>query len=177
MRKDLSLRMAVSCDLGQVRPMTSLMRNFLREQGVSEDETQVCELAMAEAANNAIKYVSAEGAQKDIQIEVLCGQDQLELRVNDHTNGFDWPEQVQLPEFENESGRGLFLISSLMDRVNYFRGRGQNCLVMKRKRTVNGEAQIAAVVADVAPHRVGLKSLRGGDGSVEARRGSEGGGA
>lgn len=145
MRKDLSLRLAVNCDLAQVRPMTSLMRTFLQEQGASEEELHACELAMAEATNNAIKYVSEEGAGKAICVEVLCGQDQLELRVNDHTRGFEWPETVELPNFEKESGRGLFLIQSLMDRVHYYRGRGQNCLVMKRVRSGHATHEMHAV--------------------------------
>jgi serine phosphatase RsbU (regulator of sigma subunit)/anti-sigma regulatory factor (Ser/Thr protein kinase) len=138
--------MGLSCDLIEVRPMTSLMGNFLREQGVAEDEIQVCELAMAEAANNAIKYASAEGSEKTIEVEVLCGTDVLELRVKDNTEGFEWPEKIALPNFERESGRGLFLIHSLMDKVHYFRGRGQNCLVMRRNRAAsNGTQERAAV--------------------------------
>jgi len=127
--------MVLACELVEVRPMTVMMRGFLQEQGVPEEEIQACELALAEAANNAIKYASAEAARKEIQVDVVCGLDQLELRVNDNTAGFEWPRQIELPVADQETGRGLFLIQSLMDRVNYLRGSGQNCLVMKRKRS------------------------------------------
>ena len=135
--------------------MTALMRNFLQEQGVAEDEIQACELAMAEAANNAIKYASRNGPAKDIQIEVLCAADQLELRVNDNTDGFEWPNQVELPETEKETGRGLFLINSLMDRVNYLRGQGQNCLVMRRRRSpLQGNGHVRRETLDEADRRL-----------------------
>ena len=134
--------MSLGCDLNEVRPMTAVIKTFLQEQAVAEDEIHACELALVEACNNAIKYVNGEGAGKEIQVDVACMEDQLELRVNDNTPGFEWPERVELPDLEKESGRGLFLINSLMDRVNYFRGRGQNCLVMRRQRngkTANGQ--------------------------------------
>ena len=120
--------------------MSTAIREFLRAHGASAEEIQAAELAIAEACNNAIKYVSGEGREKDIEVEVLCGTEQLELRVNDNTRGFEWPEAIDLPEFDQENGRGLYLIHSLMDRVQYYRGRGANCLVMRRKR--NGTARL-----------------------------------
>ena len=141
----VTLRLALQCDLAQVRPMSASIREFLREHGAANEEIQASELAIAEACNNAIKYVTGAGREKAIEVEVLCGPEQLELRVNDNTGGFEWPEELLLPELDQENGRGLYLIQSLMDRVQYFRGRGENCLVMRRKRTgaETGRAKIA----------------------------------
>jgi serine phosphatase RsbU (regulator of sigma subunit)/anti-sigma regulatory factor (Ser/Thr protein kinase) len=132
--RNVALKLALGCDLLEVRPAAGLMRSFLLEQGVSEQEIQACELALAEACNNAIKYVPSGKRSESIQVDVLCGSEQLELRVNDHTQGFEWPEKVDLPDFEKETGRGLYLIHSVMDHVKYLRGRGQNCLIMQRRR-------------------------------------------
>jgi len=132
--KNVSLRIRLGCDLSAVRPMTALIRAFLEEQHATPEEIQSAELAIVEAANNAIKYVSGESRDKEIDVEVLFGREQLELRIRDNTAGFEWPDQVQLPDGDAENGRGLFLIHSLMDRVNYYRGRGQNFLVMAKRR-------------------------------------------
>jgi anti-sigma regulatory factor (Ser/Thr protein kinase) len=132
--KNVSLRIRLGCDLSAVRPMTALIRAFLEEQHATQEEIQSAELVIVEAANNAIKYVSGESRDKEIDVEVLFGREQLELRIRDNTAGFEWPEQVQLPDGDAENGRGLFLIHSLMDRVNYYRGRGQNFLVMAKRR-------------------------------------------
>ncbi len=132
--RTVTLRVALDCDFQAVRPMTLVVGDFLREQGATTDEVQAAELSLAEACNNAIKYVSSQGRGEKIPVEVACGPEEIELHVNDNTNGFDWPERVNLPEVCEERGRGLFLIHSLMDRVNYYRGRGQNWLVMLRKR-------------------------------------------
>jgi serine phosphatase RsbU (regulator of sigma subunit)/anti-sigma regulatory factor (Ser/Thr protein kinase) len=141
--KNVSLRIRLGCDLSAVRPMTSVIRAFLQEQHATPDEIQSAELAVVEAANNAIKYVSGDSRGKEIDVEVLFGSEQLELRIRDNTAGFEWPENIQLPEGDAENGRGLFLIHSLMDRVNYYRGRGQNFLVMAKRR--NGAAKAASI--------------------------------
>lgn len=141
----VSLRLALRCELAQVRPMSAAVREFLRENGASADELQAAELAIAEACNNAIKYAAGPARDKAIEVEVACDPQRLELRVCDNTQGFDWPEELRLPEPGEENGRGLFLIHSLMDRVQYFRGRGANCLVMRRLR--HGAAPDSAVKA------------------------------
>jgi serine phosphatase RsbU (regulator of sigma subunit)/anti-sigma regulatory factor (Ser/Thr protein kinase) len=132
--RNVSLRVRLGCDLEMVRPMTAMVRAFLQEQHATREEIQAAELAVVEASNNAIKYVTGEGKTEEIDVEVVLGAEQLEVKIRDNTAGFDWPENVDLPEGDAESGRGLFLIHSLMDRVNYFRGRGQNFLVMSKRR-------------------------------------------
>ena len=72
-------------------------------------------------------------------VEVTCGPKLFEVRVTDHTPGFEWPETIDLPPPESESGRGLFLIHSLMDSAQYLRGRGENILVMRKSRPDAGQ--------------------------------------
>jgi anti-sigma regulatory factor (Ser/Thr protein kinase) len=67
-------------------------------------------------------------------MEVLCDRNEVELRITDHTPGFDWPDRSTLPDPETESGRGLYLIRALMDYANYLRSPGENVLVLKKTR-------------------------------------------
>jgi serine phosphatase RsbU (regulator of sigma subunit)/anti-sigma regulatory factor (Ser/Thr protein kinase) len=140
--RTVALRLALDCDLTAVRPMTMLVGDFLREQGATEEDAQAAELAIAEACNNAIRYVSDRGRELRIPVQVLCDSEQLELQVHDHTEGFEWPEKVELPDVRAERGRGLYLISTLMDEVKYFRGDGQNVLVMQRRRHNPAEGSV-----------------------------------
>src|ERR1700749_3880676 len=104
------------------------------EQGCGEEILTACDLALVEACNNAIKYAPETARAKPVGVEVACSADQLELRVTDHTPGFEWPEKIELPPPESESGRGLFLIHSLMDSAHYLRGRKENILSMRKSR-------------------------------------------
>src|SRR5512147_1691417 len=109
------LRVRLACDLGQVREAASSVRQFLIGQGCAEADVLDCELALVEACNNAIKYAPAEARTLPVAVEVSCSAAEIELRVSDHTAGFDWPEQVTLPDPDSESGRGLYLIHSVVD--------------------------------------------------------------
>jgi serine phosphatase RsbU (regulator of sigma subunit)/anti-sigma regulatory factor (Ser/Thr protein kinase) len=130
-----ALRIAMPWGLAEVRPAVLAVRAFLAEHGLHEEELGACELALAEACNNAVQHTPADRRNRPIQLEAILAPLQVELRVTDHGPGFDWPAAVELPEPEMEGGRGLFLIESLMGDATYLRGPGCNCLVMRRART------------------------------------------
>ena len=129
-----TLRLSLACRLQEVRAATLRVGAFLREQGVGFEEIRACELALVEACNNAVQYASEAGRQEKIALDVLCDPANIELRVRDYTAGFDWPAEIDLPDPEQERGRGLFLIRSTMDGARYFRGGETNCLVLEKKR-------------------------------------------
>src|SRR5579862_4019056 len=124
------LRLVLPCDLKQVRDAVQSVHQFLEEQGCDEQVLTACDLALVEACNNAIKYAPA--ADVPVLVEGICGEDLIELRITDHTPGFEWPKHIELPDPESESGRGLYLIQTLMDNANYFRSRGENVLVLRK---------------------------------------------
>src|SRR5665213_2994274 len=123
------------CDLNEVRPATKGVAGLLADEGLSEEELTACELVLAEACNNSINYANDEGRTKPVEIAVTCNPTTVELRVSDHTPGFRMPDRVTLPEPDSDRGRGLFLIHSLMDQVNYFQGEGKNTLVLRLTRS------------------------------------------
>src|SRR5262245_20297502 len=90
--RSVVLRLMLPCDLSSVRPTTVALRGFLAEQGVPGDELVACELAIAEACNNAVSYTTESARTEHIAVEAMCSTGTIDLRVTDHTAGFDWPE-------------------------------------------------------------------------------------
>jgi serine phosphatase RsbU (regulator of sigma subunit)/anti-sigma regulatory factor (Ser/Thr protein kinase) len=127
-------RYALPCELAEVPSARRAVRRFLTEQGLHEEEIAACELALAEACNNAIQNVRDGGDLHPVEIAVLCTDSKVEISVNDHTPGFEWPEHVDLPDMNSERGRGLFFIQSFMDTAQYYRGKNENSLVMRKMR-------------------------------------------
>jgi serine phosphatase RsbU (regulator of sigma subunit)/anti-sigma regulatory factor (Ser/Thr protein kinase) len=127
-----TLRLAFPCELNRVRETAQTVHRFLAEQGCSEEILTACDLALVEACNNAVKYAPPIARAKPVVVEAVCHFPQLELRITDHTPGFDWPGRVELPAPESESGRGLFLIQSLMDDAHYLRGHSENILILRK---------------------------------------------
>src|SRR6266568_502371 len=145
--RGIALRLSLACDLAEVLPAIRAVRGFLAEQGLSEKELAACELALAEACNNAIDYATAAAKAQPFEVEAICNTSGVELRVNDHTPGFDWPQLAELPEVESERGRGLFLIRSLMDHSEYFRGCQENLLRLRKNRQPGPDGPAAAVLS------------------------------
>lgn len=129
------LRLTIPCDLPQVRPASQEVASFLASQGCDENELMTCGLALVEACNNAIRYAPPAAQKQPITIEVSTTDETIEVRVTDHTNGFEWPALITLPPPESESGRGLYLIHSLTERSGYLRGQNENVLFFSRRRT------------------------------------------
>ena len=98
-----------------------------------EDDALECELALVEACVNAIQHNDGRGGQEPVIIDTTLHEADVEFRVTDHTPGFDWPEHSSLPDAESESGRGIFLIQSLMDSTEYTRQEDGNVLIMRKR--------------------------------------------
>jgi serine/threonine-protein kinase RsbW len=131
----LALRLHLDCHFGAVRRGASQVREFLLERGLPERDVWACELAFVEGCNNAVQNTPPANAEKQLFVELTCHNTHVELRINDHTDGYELPEEARLPSAEEESGRGIFLMRSLMDQVDYVRSSSSNCLVLKKALT------------------------------------------
>jgi serine phosphatase RsbU (regulator of sigma subunit)/anti-sigma regulatory factor (Ser/Thr protein kinase) len=145
------IRVSSECDLQKIRPVTKSVRDFLAKEGATDEELGACELALVEACNNAVLYATKSGQAESVDIEASLDQRSIEMRVHDHTNGFTLPDLTNLPAQENESGRGIFLMRSLMDSVSYMRNAESNTLILqKRRQLIDGEHDIpAAMISDL----------------------------
>ena len=77
-------------------------------------------LVLTEAMANAIKHANKNDPNKDVHISINLTDDQLYIRVYDQGQGFDISSaDLETPDPELDHGRGVFLIRSLMDSVQY----------------------------------------------------------
>src|SRR5882757_2673196 len=92
--------LSLPCDLAAVRPAALDARNFLAAQAIEPNDLMACEMALVEACNNAILYASGPSTNRPVEVQLLCHGSRLELHVVDHSQGFDWPPTLVLPEPE-----------------------------------------------------------------------------
>ncbi len=134
------LRLACASDLAAVREVARSVRSFLQREGLQEAELNAWELICAEAGNNAVEHAHGAAIRTPIEFSVELDAAMVVLRVTDHTEGFELAEHSELPELDQEGGRGIFLIRALSDTVQYLRGREENSLVVRRQRASDGVA-------------------------------------
>jgi len=82
-------------------------------------------VALTEALSNAIICGNGEDARKEVRVRVEVRDDVVIVEVEDEGQGFDLEactEDPTTPEnLERDSGRGLFLMRALVERVENFR--------------------------------------------------------
>src|SRR5258708_18350288 len=124
---------AIPCNIDAVREAVSEAGRFLKNHGADEEEVSGCELAIAEACNNAVLYTNELHRASPVGLRISRHSDSIEIQVIDHTPGFDWPAAHDLPESEVEHGRGLFIIRGIMDSATYLRGFEENRMIMRKR--------------------------------------------
>ena len=135
----LTLRFAPCVDAA--RRVSARIREFVVGCGAEEADGGAWELVAAELLANIVVHGQAEGCTEDIHVEVHVSPEWARLRVVDPTEGFDWPDDVSLPDPESESGRGLFIIHSLVDDVRYQRREKSNLTELRRDHAGNFDRQ------------------------------------
>ena len=130
------LRLTLACNLAEVRRAALTLYQFLAGQGCTEKEVLDSELALVEACNNAILHADEAGRLHAVLVEASCNPLEIEMRITDHTRGFEMPEKAVLPGPNSERGRGLYLIQTLMDSADYKRGPTENTLVLRKRRSL-----------------------------------------
>ncbi|MEP6763972.1 MAG: ATP-binding protein [Gemmatimonadaceae bacterium] len=118
MRREWSVR----SDISKIEPLVAEVVNLCLSAGMS---SRACRLnisvALTEALSNAIICGNHSDAAKIVMASMSLDATSLTLEVTDEGQGFDASEITCSPDdadwLEREDGRGLFLMRSLMDKV------------------------------------------------------------
>jgi serine/threonine-protein kinase RsbW len=89
---------------------------------VGEDNFGNILIAVTEAVNNAIQHGNKFDASKNIQIWFKSSKNQISFVVQDEGAGFDYtaiPDPTSPENIEKPHGRGIFLMNSLADKVEF----------------------------------------------------------
>lgn len=107
-----------------------------------DDQLFHWELCVVEAASNCVSHAYAGEAGHRVRVEVTIRPDRVEVRVVD--SGRPAPVDRRaggLPAFDAndlstlaESGRGMFLIDSLVDSMTFDSAAGRNTLTLVKSR-------------------------------------------
>lgn len=112
----------VPSDLAEVRPSANRLLAFFGELVLSESHRFDIRLCFEESIINAMKYGNGLKREVTVTVEAAYNDQEIFIAVEDHGPGFD-PSRVKDPteagNIEAFSGRGVYLIRHLMDRVDY----------------------------------------------------------
>jgi serine/threonine-protein kinase RsbW len=93
---------------------------FAAEAGLNEDEVLSIGMAVREAAVNAVLHGNAYDPAKKVTLELKSNSKDLMIAIRDQGKGVDVasiPDPCAPENLLKQSGRGIFLMRSLMDEV------------------------------------------------------------
>ena len=96
--------------------------NFSANNHISQDVYGNLLIAALEAANNAITHGNKLNESKKVTLDFNIDESKIILTVTDEGNGFDYkniPDPTSPENIENMSGRGVFLMSKLSDKIDF----------------------------------------------------------
>lgn len=94
-------------------------------------------VVLTEALVNAIRHANADNPDEEVEIRIIVTDEELLLQVVDHGSGFNLAGIAHAPVAAGDNledhGRGLYIMRSLMDSVEYHQVEGGNILEMRKR--------------------------------------------
>mgnify|MGYP001612972128 FL=1 len=139
MKNDIALEITIPNQTRYLGLIGRIGENMAKEldryEGDRESLAGQINMVLTEALVNAIKHANAADPTKEILVRINISDKELAIRVFDSGQGFDLntvPSPCFNPDTPDEKGRGLFIIRSLMDSVEYKKTTEGNVLEMKK---------------------------------------------
>jgi len=133
MVKKLSIIIPSSIEF--VGPVMSFLYALFKNKGIEETVVSNVVTSVIEAVANAINHGNKADVTKKIAISIYVDKNHLNIEVQDEGNGFDvttLPNPLAPENLLKPCGRGIFLIKSFMDNVDFdFNGNGTKLIMQK----------------------------------------------
>ena len=117
--------LSIPSDFGSISQVESLIDNVCERLEVNEDYYGNVLIAVTEAVNNAIQH--GNKMREDLNVDLAVGDKMTDFcfSVRDHGDGFDFnnlPDPTAPENLEKEDGRGIYLMRSLSEDVDFSDG-------------------------------------------------------
>ncbi len=114
-------KIIIPSDVAYLQMLDEFLEETLRGFGVSESDIADIAISVTELANNAIIHGNKENPEKVVDIRIKLINGAVEIIVSDEGKGFDTlalPDPLTEENLFKENGRGIFIVRSLMDKVD-----------------------------------------------------------
>ena len=118
-----------------MRLVRQIVQQFAHESGFDDKDSHAITLAVGEAVGNVIKH--AYNGRSDRTFSLACNSNGVgvEVRIEDRGEPFDPLSAAPLPPDEiRPGGRGIYLMRTLVDELEYERQGDTNVVRMRKFR-------------------------------------------
>ena len=116
-------RLVLPSHIEAVADAAAAVTDFVKSCGLDEQVAFGVDMAVREAVTNAVVHGNQEDEGKSVEVIFGCGENALEIEIRDQGEGFDpatVPDPTEPANLLKTSGRGIFLMRTFMDEVDWF---------------------------------------------------------
>ena len=115
-------RLVLPSHIEAVGDAAAAVADFVQSCGITEEAAFGINMAVREAITNAMVHGNQEDETKSVEVIFNCTGNTIEIEVKDQGAGFDpttVPDPTDPVNILKTSGRGIFLMRSFMDEVEW----------------------------------------------------------
>jgi serine/threonine-protein kinase RsbW len=130
----VSFDKVLNTDFDELEHLDEIVTSLAEEAGLNEDQSSGLMLCVSEAVTNGMLHGNKMDESKTVHLTAKAKKGEVIVTVQDEGKGFD-PDAVPDPLDEanllKPSGRGVFLMKTYCDEVNYDRNGTRVTLIMR----------------------------------------------
>jgi serine/threonine-protein kinase RsbW len=116
-------RLVLPSHIEAVANAAAAASDFVKNCGLDEQTAFGIDMAVREAVTNAMVHGNQEDEAKSVEVIFNCLGNAVEIEIRDQGEGFDpaeVPDPTEPANILKTSGRGIFLMRTFMDEVEWF---------------------------------------------------------
>ena len=137
----VELRSSLPSHVELISPFVDQLMRFISRFRVSDDNNSEIEVALREALVNAVVHGNQQDPHKRVYVKCRCAAGgEVSLTVEDEGRGFENHAVLDPSSADHRlqiRGRGMYLITALMDEVDF--ERGGSVVHMRKRATVSAD--------------------------------------
>jgi serine/threonine-protein kinase RsbW len=131
-----TLHLDIPSDFARMRDVQKQVMNLVETMGFDEESVFAIRLSLEEGLINAIKHGNKLDPAKTVHVDATVDPNTFEIVIRDEGKGFkrdDVPDPLAEENLDKSSGRGILLIESYMNEVEYT-DRGRTLRMVRRNQ-------------------------------------------
>ena len=112
----------INSNIQNLRAVEAQVDKLSKKLGISDEVYGKILISTVEAVNNAILHGNKGIETKTVKVDFIADGTVFEVTVTDQGEGFDYnhlPDPTDPANIENLHGRGVFIMRSLADNIEY----------------------------------------------------------
>jgi serine/threonine-protein kinase RsbW len=129
-------QLIIESDLNNIKKVEQLTEQIADYMKFLEDDKDSLAIAVTEIVGNAINHGNKRKINKEVTVDFEYKNNTITVTIQDEGEGFDVNKIDNPLEPDNllkESGRGIFIVRALMDKVEFIRTKNGSAVRLTKK--------------------------------------------